>query len=99
MKCPKCGSTMTGGSPHGPWPVQWECRCGHIVVPSSISLSTELAADAIEFSDDVPESIPEPYVHAPVYVPRPTNRDIDFLHRGTALGCNTVNDFSGGTGR
>jgi len=34
-KCPKCGSTMTGGAPHGPWPVQWEChRCGTVVVPS-----------------------------------------------------------------
>lgn len=35
-KCPKCGSQMTGGAPHGPWPVQYECRhCGTIVVPRS----------------------------------------------------------------
>lgn len=35
-KCPKCGATMTGGGPHGPWPVQWECRaCGWIHVPLS----------------------------------------------------------------
>jgi hypothetical protein len=35
-KCPKCGATMTGGAPHGPWPVQYEChRCGTIVVPPS----------------------------------------------------------------
>lgn len=33
--CPKCGSTMTGGAPHGPWPIQYECRCGYIYVPSS----------------------------------------------------------------
>lgn len=34
--CPRCGSTMTGGAPHGPWPVQWEChRCGTVVVPRS----------------------------------------------------------------
>jgi hypothetical protein len=32
--CPKCNTPMTGGAPHGPWPVQWECRrCGVIVVP------------------------------------------------------------------
>lgn len=24
--CPKCGRPMTGGAPHGPWPIQWECR-------------------------------------------------------------------------
>ena len=36
LSCPKCGGRMTGGAPHGPWPVQWECRaCGHVVVPSS----------------------------------------------------------------
>ncbi len=35
-KCPKCGQTMLGGAPHGPWPVQYECRsCGTIVVPTS----------------------------------------------------------------
>lgn len=34
--CPKCGGVMTGGAPHGPWPVQWECRrCGYIEVPAS----------------------------------------------------------------
>lgn len=34
MKCPKCGCQMAGGAPHGPWPVQYECRaCGTIVVP------------------------------------------------------------------
>ena len=26
---------MTGGAPHGPWPVQYECRCGMIIVPQS----------------------------------------------------------------
>ena len=32
--CPKCGSTMQGGAPHGPWPLQYECpRCGEIVIP------------------------------------------------------------------
>ena len=37
-KCPKCGSTMQGGAPHGPWPIQWECPCcGTIVVPPSDS--------------------------------------------------------------
>ena len=35
-KCPKCGGQMTGGAPHGPWPVQYECRhCGTITVPRS----------------------------------------------------------------
>lgn len=34
--CPRCGCVMVGGAPHGPWPIQWECRaCGTIVVPSS----------------------------------------------------------------
>lgn len=34
-KCPKCGSQMVGGAPHGPWPVQYECRkCGAVVVPT-----------------------------------------------------------------
>jgi hypothetical protein len=34
-RCPKCGSSMTGGAPHGPSSVQYECtRCGEIVVPS-----------------------------------------------------------------
>lgn len=34
-KCPKCGGQMVGGAPHGPWPVQYECRkCGAIVVPT-----------------------------------------------------------------
>ena len=29
--CPKCGAVMVGGAPHGPWPIQWECRrCGTI---------------------------------------------------------------------
>jgi hypothetical protein len=28
-KCPKCGVSMRGGAPHGPWAKQWECRpCG-----------------------------------------------------------------------
>jgi hypothetical protein len=32
--CPKCNLPMTGGAPHGPWPIQYECRhCGTIVVP------------------------------------------------------------------
>lgn len=36
-KCPKCGGQMTGGAPHGPWPVQYECRkCGTIVVPTQL---------------------------------------------------------------
>lgn len=36
--CPRCGCLMTGGAPHGPWPVQWECRhCGTIVVPPTPS--------------------------------------------------------------
>lgn len=44
-RCPKCGSEMQGGAPHGPWPVQYECRvCGHVVVPPSAALAVELAA-------------------------------------------------------
>lgn len=32
--CPKCGRSMTGGAPHGPWPVQYEChRCGTVIAP------------------------------------------------------------------
>lgn len=32
--CPKCGAVMVGAAPHGPWPVQYECRhCGTVVVP------------------------------------------------------------------
>lgn len=32
--CPKCGQPMTGGAPHGPWPVQYECRrCNVYVTP------------------------------------------------------------------
>ena len=32
--CPRCGVPMTGAAPHGPWPVQYECRhCGTVVVP------------------------------------------------------------------
>lgn len=35
-RCPKCGQPMTGGAPHGPWPVQWECRrCGEFLIPHS----------------------------------------------------------------
>lgn len=38
--CPKCGVPMTGGAPHGPWPVQYEChRCGTVVVPPRSSLA------------------------------------------------------------
>jgi len=34
--CPMCNRPMTGGAPHGPWPMQWECRpCGYIEVPAS----------------------------------------------------------------
>lgn len=46
--CPKCGCPMTGGAPHGPWPIQYEChRCGTIVVPprsrcESIPLAEQL---------------------------------------------------------
>lgn len=33
--CPRCGSPMQGGAPHGPWPVQYECgRCGYILIPT-----------------------------------------------------------------
>lgn len=32
MTCPKCGSQMTGGAPHGPEPVQWECRRCNVFV-------------------------------------------------------------------
>lgn len=32
--CPKCGSMMTGGAPHGPWAIQYECHaCGYILIP------------------------------------------------------------------
>lgn len=32
MTCPKCGSTMTMGAPHGDGDkYQWECRCGKII--------------------------------------------------------------------
>lgn len=25
-QCPKCHRTMSGGAPHGPWAVQFECH-------------------------------------------------------------------------
>lgn len=40
--CPKCGVPMVGAAPHGPWPVQYECRqCGTIVVPHSAAIAAE----------------------------------------------------------
>lgn len=33
MKCPNCGRPMTGGAPHGPWPIQWECRPCNVYLP------------------------------------------------------------------
>lgn len=39
--CSKCGRQMTGGAPHGPWAVQYECRCGNIVAGPSQPRLTE----------------------------------------------------------
>ena len=46
---------MTGGAPHGPWPIQWECRrCGTILPSSGSSESAkQIAARLLE---DIPDA-------------------------------------------
>lgn len=34
--CPKCGQPMTGGAPHGPGSVQWECRRCNVFVTAAV---------------------------------------------------------------
>ncbi len=45
-KCPKCGREMTGGAPHGPWPVQWECRPCGVFVPQQQGEPPNVDSDA-----------------------------------------------------
>jgi ribosomal protein L37AE/L43A len=37
MNCPKCGRPMAMGAPHGPWPVQYECRPCNVYVAKGAS--------------------------------------------------------------
>lgn len=41
--CPRCGRSMTIGSPHGPHTAQWECRPCHVYIPIGRSPATTRA--------------------------------------------------------
>ncbi len=62
-KCKKCGREMTGGAPHGPWPVQYECRsCNEyaiLIEPVKEQYRREPSNESEE--DDAEQQTPVPH--------------------------------------
>lgn len=55
MNCHKCGRPMVGGAPHGPWPVQWECRPCNVFVGVDAAAGRDWQSKA-EFTADRPHT-------------------------------------------